>query len=113
MCLDNCTTVNKKWKQLTWKNRLLIEHLYNIQKKNYTQIAKEIGVNRTTIGREIRSGLIQLESSYMPVWKYSADIAEQNNQLYETAKGPMLKIGNDIKLAKYKKQGKKLIINKH
>lgn len=101
MCQEDYNTNNKKWKQLSWQERILIEHLYNVQKQNYTQIAKELGKHRTTISREVKLGIMELESSYNTVWKYCAEVAERNNMLNETAKGPMLKIGNDIKLAKY------------
>lgn len=101
MCRNNCNIKQKKWKQLTWENRLIIEHMYNVQKKNYTQISKEICVHRTTISREIKNGLIELETSYKPLLKYSADVAQRKNTLNETAKGPMLKIGKDINLAEY------------
>ncbi|MNI30065.1 Integrase core domain protein [compost metagenome] len=101
MCQNNYTTKNIKFKQLTYENRLIIEHLYNVQKLNYTQIAKELGFHRTSISREIKQGLIELETSYLPVLKYSSDIAQQNNELNETAKGVNLKIGSNMKLAKY------------
>lgn len=101
MCQKNYSIKTKRFKQLTWENRLLIEYLYNRQKKNYTQIAQELGVHRTTISREIKNGLVELESSYKLVLKYSADIGQQSNELNETAKGTGLKIGNDISMAKY------------
>lgn len=101
MCHNNYNTKEVKFKQLSWENRLIIEHMYNIQKKNYSEIAKELGKHRTTISRDIKRGLIELETSYLPVIKYSAEIAQQVNEFNETAKGTILKIDKDIKLAKY------------
>jgi len=102
MCQDNNNIKKKEIKQITWKNRQVIEHLYNIQKKNYTEIANEIGKHRTTISREIKLGLMEFETTHIKTkWVYCAEIAQKRNEMNETAKGPMLKIGNDIKLAQY------------
>lgn len=102
MCQINYTTKNKKWEQLTKEKRILIEYLYNIQHKNYTEIARELSVHRTTISREIKQGIVKnLTSELKEKLVYSASVGQYKNELNETAKGPMLKIGNDIKLAKY------------
>jgi IS30 family transposase len=58
MCQDNYTTKEKKGKHLTWEDRQVIEHLYNIQDKSYSEIADELGKHRTTISREIKKGEI-------------------------------------------------------
>lgn len=109
MCQDNCNIKKRKWEQLTWENRILIEHLYNIQKKNFTEIANELGKHRTTISREIRLGLVELENTKTKTnWKYCSEVAQKKNELNETAKGPILKIGNDYELANFiEKQIKK------
>ena len=101
MCQENYNTKERKFKQLTYKERIKIEVLYNEQKMNYTEIAKLLGKHRTTISREIKLGLIELETTYLPVWKYCADVAQRRNEENETAKGTNLKIGNDIKLADF------------
>lgn len=101
MCQENYSTNKKEFKQLTYKDRVKIETLYNDQHLNYTQIGAVLGKHRTTISRDIKLGLIELETSYLPVWKYCAEVAQRKNEENETAKGTNLKIGNDIKLANY------------
>lgn len=102
MCQINYTTKKKKWEQLTGEKRILIEHLYNVQHKSYIEIGKELNVHRTTVSREIKRGLVKnLTSELKEKEVYSAQVGQYKNELNETAKGPMLKIGNDIKLAKY------------
>ena len=82
-------------------NYIKIETLYNDQHLSYTQIGEILGKHRTTISREIKLGLVELETSYLPVWKYCAEVAQRKNEENETAKGTNLKIGNDIKLANF------------
>ena len=101
MCQEQYNTNKKKFKQLTYKERIKIEPLYNKLHLTYTEIGKIIGKDRTTISREIKLGLVELETSYLPVWKYCAEVAQRRNEENETAKGTNLKIGNDLKLAKY------------
>lgn len=101
MCQENYNTDKRKFKQLTYKDRIKIETLYNDEHLNYTQISIILGKHRTTISRDIKQGLIELETSYLPVWKYCAEVAQRKNEENETAKGTNLKIGNDIKLADF------------
>jgi len=102
MCCTNSISEEKEFKQITWSDRILIEHLYNVQKKNYTEIGDEIGKHRTSIGREISMGLVELETTKCKTrFAYCAEVAQRKHDENGTAKGPMLKIGNDIKLAKY------------
>lgn len=101
MCQDNYNTNKRNFKQLTYKDRVKIETLYNDQHLNYTQIGDILGKHRTTISRDIKLGLIELETSYLPVWKYCAEVAQRKNEENETAKGTNLKIGNNIKLANF------------
>lgn len=101
MCQDNYNTNKRNFKQLTYKDRVKIETLYNDQHLNYTQIGDILGKHRTTISRDIKLGLIELETSYLPVWKYCAEVAQRKNEENETAKGINLKIGNNIKLANF------------
>lgn len=101
MCQENYNTNKIFFKQLTYKDRVKIETLYNDQHLNYTQIGDILGKHRTTISRDIKQGLIELETSYLPVWKYCAEVAQRRNEEKETAKGTNLKIGNDIKLANF------------
>ena len=101
MCQENYNTDKRKFKQLTYKDRVKIETLYNDEHLNYTQIGAILGKHRTTISRDIKLGLIELETSYLPVWKYCAEVAQRKNEENETAKGTNLKIGNDMKLANF------------
>ena len=101
MCQENYNTNKRNFKQLTYKDRVKIETLYNDQHLNYTQIGDILGKHRTTISRDIKLGLIELETSYLPVLKYCAEVAQRRNEENETAKGTNLKIGNDIKLANF------------
>lgn len=101
MCQEQYTTNKRNFKQLTYKERIKIETLYNDQHLNYTEIGDILGKHRTTISRDIKLGLVELETSYLPVWKYCAEVAQRRNEENETAKGTNLKIGNDMKLAKF------------
>ncbi len=101
MCQEKYNTNKRNFKQLTYKERIKIETLYNDQHLNYTQIGDILGKHRTTISREIKLGLVELETSYLPVWKYCAEVAQRKNEENETAKGTYLKIGTDMKLANF------------
>ena len=102
MCQKDYTTNKKRFKQLTYKERVKIEPLYNKLHLNYTEIAKIIGKDRTTISREIKRGLVKnLTSELIEIYVYSADIAQQKKEENDTAKGTNLKIGSNIKLAHY------------
>lgn len=101
MCQEEYNTNKRNFKQLTYKERIKIETLYNDQHLSYTQIGEILGKHRTTISREIKLGLVELETSYLPVWKYCAEVAQRKNEENETAKGTYLKIGTDMKLASF------------
>ena len=78
-------TNKRKFKQLTYKERVKIETLYNDQNLNYTEIGNILGKHRTTISRDIKLGLVELETSYLPVWKYCAEVAQRKKEENETA----------------------------
>ena len=101
MCQENYNTNKRKFKQLTYKERIKIETMYNELHLSYTEIGEKLGKHRTTISREIKQGLIELETSYLAVWKYCGEVGQRKNEENETAKGTNLKIGKDIKLAQY------------
>ncbi|SFL89911.1 helix-turn-helix domain-containing protein, partial [Halanaerobium salsuginis] len=48
MCQNNCNTKREKGEHLSYEDRVKIEHLYNQQDKNYTEIGKELNCHRTT-----------------------------------------------------------------
>ncbi|MDZ7671594.1 MAG: helix-turn-helix domain-containing protein [Halanaerobiales bacterium] len=56
MCQINYNTENNDEKHLTYEDRTVIEHLFNVQKMNYF----EIGSHRTIISREIKKALFGL-----------------------------------------------------
>jgi IS30 family transposase len=92
----------RKNKHINYEERVLIEHLYNIQKLNKSEIARQIGKHRTTISREIKKGLVTLKNSdYSERKEYVARKAQETYDINATAKGPSLKIANDHKLATY------------
>ena len=102
MCQENYNTKKRNFKQLTYKDRIKIEVLYNNEKLNYTEIGKILGKNRTTISRDIKRGLVKnLTTELKEIYVYSAEVAQRINEENETAKGTNLKIGNDMKLANF------------
>ena len=89
-------------KQLTYKDRIKIEALYNKLHLTYTEIGKIVGKDRTTISRDIKRGLVKnLTSELIEIYVYSAEVAQRKNEENESAKGTYLKIGTDMKLAKF------------
>lgn len=102
MCQEQYNTKNKKFKQLTYKDRVKIETLYNDQHLNYTEIGEILGKHRTTISRDIKQGLVKnLTTDLIEIYVYSAEVAQKKNEENETAKGTNLKIGNDMRLAEF------------
>ncbi len=102
MCQEKYNTNKRNFKQLTYKDRIKIEPLYNNLHLTYTEIATIIGKDRTTISREIKRGLVKnLTTELIEIYVYSAEVAQRKNEENETAKGTNLKIGKDIKLANF------------
>ena len=88
MCQDKYNTNKKKFKQLTYKDRIKIEPLYNKLHLTYTEIGKIIGKDRTTISRDIKRGLVKnLTSELIEIYVYSAEVAQRKNEENESAKG--------------------------
>ena len=112
MCQEKNTTKRGGSKHITCEQRQIIEHLYNVQGKNITEIAKEIGKHKSNISREIRQGLVvqrrrgYISSNldlpdYIETKIYDAQKAQKTHDFKASAKGPMLKIAKDHKLAKF------------
>lgn len=94
----NNNTKKRKGKHLNYEERIKIETLSKIGMKS-EQIAKEIGCSGRTVRREIAKGRTELLNTDLTTRiEYSADIGQQKHDYAGTAKGPMLKIGNDYKL---------------
>jgi IS30 family transposase len=102
MCQTNYNTKDKKGKHITWNERTIIEHLYNIQDKSFTDIADELGRHRTTISREIKKGEVELYNpDYTTKKEYVAQRAQEVHDNNATAKGPKIKIAKNHKLAEF------------
>ena len=97
----NYTTKNTKGKHLNYEKRIKIETLSKTGMKS-EQIALYIGCSGRTVRRELAKGRTKLLNSDLTTkTEYSADIGQQKHDYAATAKGPMLKIGNDYELVKY------------
>lgn len=102
MCQKDYSIKKRDFKQITEKERILIEYMYNKQKKSYQEIGDEIGKHRTSIYREIRRGLVEVQNSDLSTrFDYSATVAENNKKDKSSNKGPHLKIGKDKELSKF------------
>ena len=102
MCQNNYNTKKKKGKHLTFEDRKIIEHLYNIQGKSKPKIAEEMGKHRTTISREIKKGEVELlNPDYTPKKEYVAQKAQEAYEMNATSKGPKIKIAKDHELAEF------------
>lgn len=92
------------WRHLTIHDRLLLERLH---KKGYRncQIADILGFHESTISRELKRGAYEaIGRLYVPVVRYSADLAQQKYEYEMKAKGKELKLGSDHQLAAYIEQ---------
>ncbi len=101
---------DKFYHQLTRDDRLQIEALVNA-KTGKKEIAKVIGVDLSTIYRELARGkTIQRNSDWTERKIYSADLAQERAEKNQKNKGRPLKIGNDMKFVAYVE---KMVIEKH
>ena len=91
----------RRFKQLTKAERLKIEALNNAGHKP-ADIAKQIGVHRSTIYRELKRGeYTHRNSDWTEETRYSADKAHDRYRANLKEKGTGLKIGNDVAYANY------------
>lgn len=92
----------KKYKHLTWTQRLTIENYLKI-KMPIKEIAERISVHISTVYREIKRG--RYEHINGATWisedRYSPDISEKRYRDNLAAKGSPIKLGNDYELAEY------------
>ncbi len=95
----------KKYRRITYNDRLKIEVLYNSGKFTLRQIAEELGFVNSAICVELKHGYYKkLNSDYTWCKAYSADRAQSHADYAITTKRPSLKVGNDhafIKLVEY------------
>ena len=98
----NCSTERRKGKHLVYEERIKLEALYKLGLTPVCIGEQLGGRNRRTIERELTKGMVeQLTSELVPYKTYSADAGQQEHDKRGTAKGPVLKIGKDHKLAKH------------
>ena len=98
----------KKFKYLTWTQRLQIEAYMKI-KMPIKQIAEQIGVHYSTVYRELKRGQYEKKQKrldyvdYKVKYKttYSPDIAQKKFEYNQTNKGCPIKLGKDYALAEY------------
>ena len=91
----------RHYKTLTWTDRLKIE-AWQKAKIKPQEMAKMLGVHFSTIYRELKRGQYEhLNTDYTTEIRYSPDKSEEKKQEYLRAKGPALKIGNDMAFAKF------------
>ena len=94
----------KGFHQLQWEDRLVIEKMLKVGDSK-AKIAEALGVCKKTIYNEIKRGWTQqMTSDYEFIWCYCQEMAERKYQENLRAKGPDLKIGNDIDFANYVEQ---------
>lgn len=99
---NNCSTKNKKYKHLTYSERVQIQRWFNKDMKTTKEIAILLNKSQRTIQREIKRGLVENRNYLWEViYVYSADIAQNNYDYNIKAKGPELKIENDERLMKF------------
>ena len=80
-------------KKLTWIDRLYIEkHQLHLSKR---QLAKDLGCCLKTVYNEFsRGGYWHTDKYAVDHWRYSADIAQQDYDYKQTAKGCPVKLGS-------------------
>ncbi len=95
------TDMARRFKHLSKSDRIKIEALKKA-KHTPAEIADELGVDRSTIYRELKRGtFIAKNSDLTEEERYSPDIADNKYRENLKNKGPGLKIGNDQALADY------------
>ena len=92
----------RRFKHLTISDRLTLEKMLNQKKYSKQEIADTIGVDVSTIYREIKRGsYMHRNSDWTEEERYSSDIAHSKYRENLKAKGPGLKIDHDQRLADY------------
>lgn len=100
----------RKYRRITWTERLLIERHYNPahnyltgKPASYSSIAKLLHRSVSAIRYEIKKGTYYHRDSR--TWKdvplYSAEIAQRKTEWEQSVKGQSLKLGNNHQYAKY------------
>lgn len=88
-------------KHLTRMDRIKMETMLNTGSSK-AEVARYLGVNRSTITREYRKGAyMHRNSDYTEEERYSADLAQSKHEFLVQTRGAGLKIGKDLKLAEF------------
>jgi len=88
----------KGYKHLTWTNRIEINALH-LSGHSKLDIAIYIGCDRSTISRELRRATyVHRNPDWTEEVRYSPELAQERYEKNKKAKGPELKIGNNLKL---------------
>lgn len=74
----------KKYRHLTFEDRIYIE-VWRWERKSLAYMASRLGVNRSTISRELRRG--KTSNLYSWSWGYRADFGEQRRRLWAVKRG--------------------------
>jgi transposase, IS30 family len=101
MCQNNYTKKNRKFKQISLRERIIISQMLK-DNKSIKKIAEERGRDETTIRREIKRGTITLRNhDWTERTEYDPDYA--NNKALENKgyTGPHYKIVDDYELMDY------------
>lgn len=94
---------NRKYRRLTWDDRIRIEALYNAG-HSISFIAKTIGFAVSSIHAEIKKGLWEpmgRELHKTRRFLYSAQIAQDHADIQATSKGTPIKLGYNYTYAKH------------
>ena len=83
----------RKYRHLTFEDRVYIE-VWRWERKSLGYMANRLGVNRSTISRELRRGRTNREYSWS--WGYRADMGEQRRRLEGTKKGRKTKMEGEV-----------------
>ena len=98
-----CTTSRKNGRHLTYQDRQTLEMLVIDNHKkpakeriSNSKMAEMLGVNRSTISRELKRGeIIQRDFMWKEYTSYSANVAQETIDLNASAKGSPVKLGRD------------------
>lgn len=106
----NNITKERKWKQITERDRYKIEALLAFGMRT-SDIARQIWCSKRTIERERKRGLIEQlrpatknileKGDVQKVYVYFADVAQEKHENASMNKGRNLKIGSDHELVKF------------
>jgi IS30 family transposase len=83
--------------RLDYEKRCKISHLLWTGRYNFSQIAKEIGVNKSTITRELRRN-ITFERTNLGSWQYKPDYAQTYANERQESKKKYSKFNDEVKL---------------